>query len=327
MNLGGDGGALALVGEDGAVVVQHGLYRVLLPQQHRDGGKYLLGIDLGEGVVGKAVVEQGGGAVKAVGGGGGVHHHGDELHAVPLCCGGQAVEGGVGGAGFQPCGPGIGVDEPVGVGQLKCTVPEGVHPDGGVLPQLGVIQNQLPAHEGDVVGGGHVAFGGESGTVAKDGGLHAQLFGPLVHALDKGGLAAGYCLCQSHSTVVGRCHGYRLHHLADGELLPLFQPDLGAAHGAGIGGGGDHVIPAERPGIDGLHHQQQGHHLGHRGGLVDSVGILLKEHLSGAFLHENGGGRGDIHFSGPGMGGQQAQQYQRQGEYGFHGVNPSFPVW
>ena len=31
MNLGGDGGALALVGEDGAVVVQHGLYRVLLP--------------------------------------------------------------------------------------------------------------------------------------------------------------------------------------------------------------------------------------------------------------------------------------------------------
>ena len=192
-----------------------------------------------------------------------MHHHGDELHAIPLRRGGQAVQGRVGKPGFQPRGPLVVKDQPVGVGQLEGAVPQGVHPDGGVFPDGGMVQNQLPAHPGDVVGTGQVARGGQPGAVDKGGVIHAQLPGPLVHPLHKGVLAARDVLGQGHGAVVGGHHCHRLYHVSDGHLLVFLQPDLAAPHGNGVGGGGDHIIPAQAARVDGLHHQQQGHHLCH----------------------------------------------------------------
>ncbi len=64
--------------------------------------------------------------------------------------------GGAGVAGFQAGGPLIEADQTVGVGQAELPIADGVHPDGGVLPNARVVQDQLPGHEGNVMGGGHV---------------------------------------------------------------------------------------------------------------------------------------------------------------------------
>ena len=137
-----------------------------------------------------------------MGGAGGLHHHGDELHAVPLRSGGQAVEGGVRGAGLQPRGSGIKAHQTVGIGQAEGTIPDGVHPDGGIRPDVRVVQDQLPGHEGDVIGRAMVSGGRKAGAVDKGGVLHAQLLGPPVHPLHEGGLAAGQVLRHGHRRVV-----------------------------------------------------------------------------------------------------------------------------
>ena len=58
-----------------------------------------------------------------------------------------------------------------------------------------VLAQQLPGHEGDVVGAGPVPvrFGAvvQTGAVDEMGVLHAQLLCPLVHPVHKGPLAAG----------------------------------------------------------------------------------------------------------------------------------------
>ena len=70
-------------------------------------------------------------------------------------------------------------------------------------------------------------------------------------------------------------------------LLARLQPDLRAAHRAGVVRAGNRVLVGELPIIDRLHHQQQGHHLGDgRGGQL-FVRVLLIEHLHGGLLHQN----------------------------------------
>ena len=49
--------------------------------------------------------------------------------------------------------------------QAELAIAESVHPDGGEAANVRVAQDQLPAHEGDVVRGGDVALGGEAGGV------------------------------------------------------------------------------------------------------------------------------------------------------------------
>ena len=129
-------------------------------QQHLHGGQWDIGIDPGERIVGEAVIQKGFGVFKALSGGGRLHHHGDEFHAVPLGGGGDAVQGGIGGTGLEAGGSLIEADQTVGVCETEGTVPDGVHPDGGVLPDAGMVEDQLAGHEGDVVSGGEVALGG-----------------------------------------------------------------------------------------------------------------------------------------------------------------------
>ena len=82
------------------------------------------------------------------------------------------------------------------------SVPQGVHPDGGVGADIRVVLDQRPGHEGDVIGRAMVSGGRKAGAVDKGGVLHAQLLGPPVHPLHEGGLAAGQVLRHGHRRVV-----------------------------------------------------------------------------------------------------------------------------
>ena len=266
--------------------VDAGLHRLRLPQHHRDGGEGFLRHRVQQGIGGEAVVQQGLGILEPLLAGGGLQHHGDELHALPLRRGGQAVFGAVGGAGFQTRGPVVEPDQLVGVGQLELPVPEGVHPDGGVLPHLRVAEDELPGHQGDVIGRGDVTLGRQAGAVAKDRVLHAQLLGPLVHPLHEGGLGAAEMLREGHCAVVGRDHGHRLQKIVYGDLLTLRQVDMAAAHRGGVGADRHHIVVVEAALFDGLHGQKQRHHLGDAGRLQRLVLILGVQHLSRLFLHQ-----------------------------------------
>ena len=109
-----------------------------------------------------------------------------------------------------------------------------------------------------------MAFGGQTVAVAEVGVLHAQLLGATVHLFHKGALAPCDLLRQCHSCVIPRCHRHGFQQVMDGHLLPLRQEHLAAAHGGGVGGTGDHILQVQLPLLDGLHHQQHGHDLGHR---------------------------------------------------------------
>ena len=95
--------------------------------------------------------------LKAFGGGGVLHHNGNQLHAVPFRGAGETIEGAGGESGFQTCRAVVKANQPVGVHKLGCPAAQGVHPNGGVLPDIGMVQNQFPAHQGNVVGGGQVS--------------------------------------------------------------------------------------------------------------------------------------------------------------------------
>ncbi len=89
-------------------------------------------------------------------------------------------------------------DKLVGVAQAEFAAPEGIHPDGCEAADVRVTQDQLPAHEGDVIGAGDMALGGEAGGVEKVGVVHPQLSRPLVHFFHKGLGAARQMLRQGY---------------------------------------------------------------------------------------------------------------------------------
>ena len=161
------------------------------------------------------------GRLKALLGGLGLEHNGDELHTVPLGRGGQAVACRVGGAGLEASGPFIETHQLIGIGQLELTAPDGVHPNGGVVPDFGVL-DQGAAHDRDIMGAGQVARRGQAGAVDKTGVGHAKLGGPLVHLLHKALLAACQVLGQGHGGVIARHHRHGLEHVVHAHLLPLF---------------------------------------------------------------------------------------------------------
>ena len=159
----------------------------------------------------------------------------------------------------------------------------------------------------------------QAGGITEVGIGHAQLRGPLVHSLHKGLLAAGHRLRQRHGAVVGRDNAHRLQHIADRHLLILLQPDLAAAHGAGVGRRGDHVVIVELSGVDGLHGQQQRHDLGDAGGLQLGMFVLGEEDGARLLFHQQSRGRG--YFQRLGTAPQRQQGAQQHDEF-FHSDPP-----
>ena len=295
-------------GEDGLDALGHA-------QGHGDGGEGFGGGGGHQAVPGEAVVEQGFGGLEAVGGGGGAEDHGDQLHAVLLCRGGDAVESAVRRAGLEARGPVVKADELVGVGQLEAPVPQGIHPDGGVGADVRVLQNQLTRHEGDVVGGGVVPLGGQAGAVAENGVFHAQLGGAGVHSLHKGGFAACQMLGHGHAGVVAGGHGDGLEHIVDGERFTFLHVDLGPAHPGGVGGDSHHRVGGQRSVLQGLHDEQHGHDFRHAGQLQRLFAVFFIQNFSRGFFHQQHRLGLDLRPRRPRSGGKEAHaQGQAEGE-------------
>ena len=173
-----------------------------------------------------------------------------------------------------------------------------------------MLQNQLAAHEGDVIGRGDVPLRRQPRGVEKAGVRHAQLLGAVIHLLHEQLRDARHFLRQRHGGVVaaGNAHGFQK--LLHGDLLPFGQIHLAAAHGRGVGADGDHVLVVQLSPLDGLHGQQQGHDLGDAGRLQLLVLVLREKHLSRFLLHEQRGL--GLHRQLHGVGRQRQAHEQRQ---------------
>ena len=152
-----------------------------------------------------------------------------------------------------------------------------------------MIFQQLPGHQCNVIGAGAVIgclrAVVQAGAVDKMGVRHAQLRRPLIHLFHKSAFAPGQQLRHGAGAVVGGGHGNGFEHLTDGHLLPGFQINLAAPLGRRGLGGGDNIVVVDAPGVDGLHNQQHGHHLGDAGGGQGLVGVLFIEHCAGSYVH------------------------------------------
>lgn len=116
---------------------------------------------------------------------------------------------------------------------------------------------------------------GQARAVEKLRVFHAQFFCAVVHALGERLLGTGDVLGHGDGAVIGGVDGDALEHLVHTHLLALLEPDLAAAHGAGVGAGGHDVARIQLAAVELLHDEQQRHDLRHAGGGHMLVGVFL----------------------------------------------------
>ena len=306
------------------------------------GGQNLLHAEVAEGPVveGDGVLEVAvGQAAVGVLDAGAAQHHADQVDAVLLGGGDQAVAGGGGVAGFHATGVfvvvalvvgGGGVDESVGVGKLALRG----HVGGGHGVAHGVadLHEQVKAHRllGDqehIAGGGVVIFVGQTVGVGKVGAGAAQLLGAGIHHVHKAGDGACYVFADDVAGLVGALHHGAVqqilqgHDLAGGEvggaagLVHAHKAVLRRGHLVVKG----HVAP-----VDGLDGQQHGHHLGEGGGVHLGVHVLGEEDAAGVRVrqyHRTGGHGGVVQRQSGG--GKRCQQHTKQQDYGQYSTSPT----
>ena len=208
----------------------------------------------------------------------------------------------VGGARLAPGAPAVEIagigpvgGECVGVsyGALLRQVGGGDHMVGAGddgLKQL-VFHGRLH-HQGDVIGSGIVIGVVEAVDIDKVGPLASQLLGPLIHVLHKGRLVPVHRLRQDLGRLVGRGEQQAVQQLLHRQHLPCLDIGGGAPlRDPGRGGGGrDGGIRNKLPLLDGLQHQQRGHHLGDAGGVGFLIGPLLIQDLVVIGVQQDGVG-------------------------------------
>ena len=91
----------------------------------------------------------------------------------------------------------------------------------------------------------------------------AELARPGVHPLDKGRLGPCQMLRHRDRAVVCRADRDRLEHLVERQLLARLEPDLRAAHRAGVLAARYHGVERHLAALERLHREQHGHDLGH----------------------------------------------------------------
>ena len=149
----------------------------------------------------------------------------------------------------------------------------------------------------------------------------AQLPGPLVHQLDKGGYVAAHGLGQDVGRLVGGGEEKTVHQVLHRDDLPRLQVGGGAVGGeVELGGAAhrDHLILGQLAPVDGLRHQQGGHHLCDAGRVGLLPGSLLVEDLTVIGVHQNGMAGGDVGDVGRqgGEGGQQGEGQHKGDQQG-----------
>ena len=158
--------------------------------------------------------------------------------------------------------------------------------------------------------------------VDKVGARHAQLLGPLVHALHKGGGVPADGHSQDVGCLVGRGNQQAVEQVLHRDDLPGLEVGGGGVIGDVSQGGCVHsdfggqiqLTPAH-----GLQGEQGGHDLGDAGGVALLIGVLVVEDLVRVQVDEQGGlgihcdGRHALIVDGACQGGEQPGE-QRQGQ-------------
>ena len=193
-----------------------------------------------------------------------------------------------------------------------------------------MVQQQLPGHEGNVIGAGQMLCCGglvvQAGAVDKVGVLHAQLLGAGIHFLHKSSLAACKELRHGAGAVVGRGHGNGFHHLLHRHGLPHLQIDLTATLGRRRLRGSYGILPGDFPGIHRLHNEKQSHHLGDAGWRQPFMRIGLVQHRPCSQIHKHRRRRSQLQVYRTSRKRQHSTQYACQKQHNddsFTHIHPS----
>ena len=169
-----------------------------------------------------------------------------------------------------------------------------------------------------------MSLGGKPRAVEKVRVVHAELLRPLVHACNKGLLAAGKMFAERDRCVVAGNDAHGFDEVFDTHLLALFEPDLTAAHRGCVSRACDGIVIRERAGVDGLHREQQRHHLRDARALARRVLVLGVEHGAGLLFHQESGGGVERELVGAHRHAQKQRKQQDHRKDSFHGEAPFF---
>ena len=112
---------------------------------------------------------------------------------------------------------------------------------------LRILRNQLPGHQRDVVGAGHMPLCIQTAAIDEMGVIHAQTLGALIHHFHKEAFRPGHILGHGHGRVIGRGHGDALDHRIHALSFPGLQKHLGTAHGRGVLRGSHCIVQMDFP--------------------------------------------------------------------------------
>lgn len=191
-------------------------------------------------------------------------------------------------------------------------------------------------------GGGYMTVGIQATGIFKMGTSHPQFSGLFIHHGYKSRLAAAHILGHGHGSVVGAGNTDGLEHIVEGHLLPRFQPDLAAAHTAGVFADGDHILAGDAALLHRFKGQEQRHHLGDGRNGPPLRSVFLIQDRAGILVDQDRRGTGHIQFRHPRQNDpllrrfrQNARQRDRQQKQAqkhrqstfFHGNSTSAENW
>ena len=163
-----------------------------------------------------------------------------------------------------------------------------LHPDRGVFQNFGIFQDQLPAHERDIVCGGVMPVGiCKAAAVLEMSVFHSKTGSPLIHHFYEFLLASRDMLCHGDAGVVsGGDHNTfdkGFHTLG----FPLFQIHLGATHGLGVSACCNRILKRKASLLQAVEYEQERHDLCNACGASSRILLFPADHSSGFRFHQN----------------------------------------
>jgi hypothetical protein len=213
-------------------------------------------------------------------------HGGDQMAVVAPKRGDQVEAGGVGVAGLDPVDAFQPVEQPVVVRDGAAAPGEAAGREIAVIGGEAFLQRSA---EGD-----HVACGGNLARIRKtrgiveDGAAHADPFGGGGHPAGEGILRTADVLGDRHRDVVGRLGHQRADRVFDRDRLSRAEAELGGRLFGGVARDGETAVHRHPPLPEFLEEDEQGHHLGQRGGMARRIGVLGEQNPAGLVVDHVG---------------------------------------
>ena len=196
----------------------------------------------------------------------------DQAQIVAHGAGDEVVAGGVGVAGFDAVGAGVGFQQIVVIFDHLAMPEEAGGAEDGVL--IWEIGDQMAGEEGEIIGGGDLIGVGQTGGVAEGGVGHAERVGAEGHHFAEVILGAAHEFAECAGGIVGGTGDQGEHGLVDGDLAAWDQAEFGGFLASGVGGNGNELGIGDTVVAEGLEGEVEGHHLGEGRGIMRGVGVI-----------------------------------------------------